>query len=208
MVHPHIRQRPYDGHRCPNRLRLRKAFGQEYAGVRALRAMFHVTAQPTQRGSQRLLALDQREEQARQLRVPLDAGPAECWPCFSTRSSTPSSANSPLTPDARRRHSDSWRRRATGPTWYVPPSLGTASPSREELFTFRVQLAEAALRRLDARPPGTSRARLARTEGTEAPGPASPAPPPLSAIPPAAPVARSAGTSNTLLATCCQLAAG
>ena len=39
--------------------------------------MFHVTAQPTQSGAQRLLALDQREEQARQLRVPLDAGPAE-----------------------------------------------------------------------------------------------------------------------------------
>ena len=44
-------------------LGLRKAFGQEYAGVRALRAIFHVTAQPTQSGAQRLLALDQREEQ-------------------------------------------------------------------------------------------------------------------------------------------------
>ena len=41
-------------------------------------------------------------------------------------------------------------------------------PSREELFAFRVQLAEAALRRLHARPPGISRARLARAEG---PGP-------------------------------------
>ena len=88
-----------------------------------------------------------------------------------------------------------------------PPSLATASPSREELFTLRVLLAEAALRRLHAHPPGTSRARLARAEGTEAPAPASPAPPPLSATPPAAPVARAAGTSNTLLATCCQLAA-
>ncbi len=56
---------------------LRKAFGQEYAGVWALRAMFHVTAQPTQSGGQRLLALYQREEQALQYRVPLDAGPSE-----------------------------------------------------------------------------------------------------------------------------------
>ena len=35
--------------------------------------MFHVTAQPAQSGARRLLALDQREEQARQLGVPLDA---------------------------------------------------------------------------------------------------------------------------------------
>ena len=40
-------------------LGLRKASGQEYAGVQALLAMFHVTAQPTQSGAQRLLALDQ-----------------------------------------------------------------------------------------------------------------------------------------------------
>ena len=39
--------------------------------------MFHVTAQPTQSWAQRLLALDQHEEQARQLLVPLDAWPAE-----------------------------------------------------------------------------------------------------------------------------------
>lgn len=39
--------------------------------------MSHVTAQPAQTGAQRLRTLDQREEQARRLRVPLDAGPAE-----------------------------------------------------------------------------------------------------------------------------------
>ena len=88
------------------------------------------------------------------------------------------------------------------------PSLATAPPSMKELFTFRVQLVEAAtLRRLHASPPGTSRARQGRAEGTEARAPASPAPPPLSAAPPAAPAASSACTSTTLIATCCQLAA-
>ena len=58
---------------------LRKAFGQEYAGDRALRALSNVTAQPTNCGAQPgLLALDEREAQARQHRVPRDAGPAEC----------------------------------------------------------------------------------------------------------------------------------
>ena len=44
-----------------------------------------------------------------------------------------------------------------------------ASPSREELFIFQILLAEAALRRLHARTPGTSRARLARAEVAETP---------------------------------------
>ena len=88
------------------------------------------------------------------------------------------------------------------------PSLATAPPSRKELFTFRVQLVEAAaLRRLHASPLGTSRARQGRVEGTETRAPASPAPQPLSAAPPAAPAASSACTSTTLIATCCQLAA-
>ena len=193
-------------------LGLRKAFGQEYAGVRALRAMFHVTAQPTQSGAQRLLALDQREEQARQLRVPLDAGPAETrfsrvLALFLDEELNPFlselTADPRCSEEALRQLEEAGDRANT----VRPPSLATASPSREALFTFRAQLAEAALRRLHARPPGTSRARLARAEGTEAPAPASPAPPPLSATPPAEPVASSAGTSNTLLATCCQLAA-
>ena len=48
---------------------LRKALGQEYAVMRVLWArMFHVTAQPTQSEAQPLLALEQRKEQARQLR--------------------------------------------------------------------------------------------------------------------------------------------
>ena len=193
-------------------LGLRKAFGQEYAGVRALRAMFHVTAQPTQSGAQRLLALDQREEQARQLRVPLDAGPAETrfsrvLALFLDEELNPFlselTADPRCSEEALRQLEEAGDRADT----VRPPSLATASPSREELFTLRVQLAEAALRRLHAHPPGTSRARLARAEGTEAPAPASPAPPPQSATPPAAPVARAAGTSNPLLATCSQLTA-
>ena len=78
VVHPHIRQRPdTTATEAQIALGLYKAFGQEYAGVRALRAAFHVSAQPTQSGAQGPMALDQREEQALQLRVPLDAGPAE-----------------------------------------------------------------------------------------------------------------------------------
>ena len=59
-------------------LELHKVFGQECAGSRALRAWYHIRAQPTQSGAQRLFARDEREEQARQHRVPRDAGPAEC----------------------------------------------------------------------------------------------------------------------------------
>ena len=57
-----------------------------------------------------------------------------------------------------------------------PRSLATPPPSREELFTFRVQLAEAAHRRFYARSPGISQACLARTEGAETPAPASSSP--------------------------------
>jgi hypothetical protein len=56
---------------------LRKLFGKEYAGAWALRDLFHVTAQPSQSGAQRLLALDQREALERQHHVPLNAGQNE-----------------------------------------------------------------------------------------------------------------------------------
>ncbi len=44
-------------------LRLRRAFGQEYVGVWALWALYHVSPSPTQSDTQRLLALDHCEEQ-------------------------------------------------------------------------------------------------------------------------------------------------
>ena len=64
LVHPHVRQRRRGHTKSQIALDLRKAFRQEYTRVWALSAMFHVTAQPTQSGAQRLFALDRRKEQA------------------------------------------------------------------------------------------------------------------------------------------------
>ena len=97
-------------------LGLRKTFGQEYAGVRALRAIYQVHPLPTQSGAQRLLALDHREEQARQHRVPRDAGPFETrfsrvLALFFPRSSIASLESSRPTPAAPKRPYASSRRR-------------------------------------------------------------------------------------------------
>jgi hypothetical protein len=160
-------------------LGLRKAFGQEYAGARALRAMYQVTAQPTQSGAQRLLALDQREEQARQHRVPRDAGP------FETRFSRvlalflPEELNpflGELTADSRCSEEALRQLEETSDLRAAPDAAGRASlaptsPDREALFAVRVQLAEAALRRLQAPSAGPARARLARADGAAEPAP-------------------------------------
>jgi hypothetical protein len=104
-------------------LGLRKAFGQEYAGERALLAMFHVTPQPTQGGHQRLLGLYQREKQARQHRVPRNADPNEHrFSQASLVSLIPSSASSMPTPTARRRPS------AMGGTFLPPSQAGGGGP--------------------------------------------------------------------------------
>ena len=93
------------------------AFDQGYAGVRTLRAMIHVTVQPTQREAHRLPALGQPRSKRASCWMPGPPRPAsaEWWPCFPKMSSIPSSTNSPPTPDARRRPSASWRRQTTGP---------------------------------------------------------------------------------------------
>jgi len=199
-------------------LGLRKAFGQEYAGARALRAMYYVTAQPTQSGAQRLLALDQREEQARQHRVPRDAGP------FETRFSRvlalflPEELNpflGELTADSRCSEEALRQLEETTDLHAAPDtagrsSLAPTSPAREALFAIRVQLAEAALRRLQAPAAGPGRARLARTEGTAEPHPdhsAGARPATTSATPPPAAFSPPAGISDEYVARCCRLTA-
>ena len=199
-------------------LGLRKAFGQEYAGARALRAMYQVTAQPTQSGAQRLLALDQREEQARQHRVPRDAGP------FETRFSRvlalflPEELNpflGELTADSRCSEEALRQLEETSDLHAAPDAVGRASlaptsPAREALFAIRVQLAEAALRRLQAPSAGPARARLARTEGATEPHPdhsagTRHAPPPAAPTPAAS--CPPAGISEEYIARCCRLTA-
>jgi hypothetical protein len=173
-------------------LGLRKAFGQEYAGARAFRAMFHVISQLTQSGAQRLLALDQREEQARQHRVSRDAGPYEHRFSRVLALFLQDELNSflgELTADPR------WSEEAlrqleesndlTASDTAGRASLLPTSPAREALFAIRVQLAEAALRRISASAAGHTRTSLAWTEEiTEslpapAPGAPSAAVPPL-----------------------------
>ena len=199
-------------------LGLRKAFGQEYAGARALRAMYQVTAQPTQSGAQRLLALDQREEQARQHRVPRDAGP------FETRFSRvlalflPEELNpflGELTADSRCSEEALRQLEETSDLRAAPDaagrtSLAPTSPAREALFAIRVQLAEAALRRLQAPSAGPARARLARADGAAEPhhdysAGTRHAPPPVAPTPAAA--SPPAGTSDEYVARCCRLTA-
>jgi hypothetical protein len=179
-------------------LGLRKAFGQEYAGARALRAMFHVTPQPTQSGHhQRLLALDQREEQARQHRVPRDAGPNEHRFSRVLALFLPDELNSflgELTADPRcseeaLRRLEEHDNLPAAPDTGGRASLAPTSPAREDLFFLRVQLAEAALRPMPAPTAGPTRARLARTEETTdpLPTPAAGAPPAVSPLAPPTP---------------------
>lgn len=201
-------------------LGLRKAFGQEYAGVWALRAMYHVQPHPTQTGAQRLLALDQREEQARQYRVPKDAGPCE------TRFSRVLALFLPdelapflgeLTADPR--CSEEALRQleetpAAGGTLDATgrASLAPTSPARELLFAARVQLAEAALRRLQAPSRGAPRARLARTEGVPEPPSdpspeARPFPASTAALPPPASPPSPTSLPDDYVARCCRVSA-
>ena len=172
-------------------LGLRKAFGKEYAGVRALRAMYHVIPHPTQSGAQRLLALDQREQQALQHRVPRDAGPHETRFCRVLALFLPEELSpflSELTADSRCSE-ETLRQLEEDPALFEDPdAAGRASfmptcPAREALFAARVQLAEAALRRIQAPPPAPTRARLARADGGGA-ALADPSPEPSSTVTP------------------------
>jgi hypothetical protein len=192
-------------------LGLRKTFGQEYAGVRALRAIYQVHPLPTQSGAQRLLALDHREEQARQHRVPRDAGP------FETRFSRvlalffPEELNrflGELTADPRCSE-EALRQLEETPTLVETPddaghaSLAPTSPARETLFAARVQLAEAALRRIQGPSSGPPRVRLARTEGSTEPDPSLEARPVTT--PPQATSSPPAGFPDDYIAKCCRV---
>ena len=85
-------------------------------------------------------------------------------------------------------------------------SLAPTSPAREDLFFLRVQLAEAALRRIPAPTAGPTLARLATTEGTTdpLPTPAAGAPPAVSPLPPPSP---SCGIPADYVARCSRLTA-
>ncbi len=131
-------------------LGLSKALGQEYAGARALRVMYQVTAQPTQSGAQRLLALDQHEEQAHW--VPRDAGPyktrfSRVLALFLPEELNPflgeHTADSRCSEEALRQLEETSDLRAA-PNAAGRESLAPTSPAREALFAIRVQLAEAA----------------------------------------------------------------
>jgi hypothetical protein len=208
---------------------LRREFGREYEGVRALRAMYNVTVQPTQSGAQRLMALNLREEQARYLRVPLDAGPAEhrfsrVLALFRDEELTPFLAT--LTTDDTCSDETLRKLEEATPLSDDPDDRRTSnpltSPAREALFARRVELAEAALRRIQVGPP--PRARLARAAGSAGPAaehpdsaeeratPSGPPAGPPRGAPPAAP-SRDAPPStpplahDQLVAICCRLTA-
>lgn len=200
-------------------LGLRQTFGVEYAGVWALRAMYAVAPSPTQSGSDRLRALDESEERARQHRVPRDAGPCE------TRFSRVLALFLPeelklflgeLTADPRcseaalrqLEESSDLAAAAGGRA-----SLAPTSPAREALFAARVQLAEAALRRVQMLPAGPPRpvpqARVAYAAGSPEDGPISSPeedPRPVTPSPSPPPPAPATGPAD-YSARCCRVAA-
>jgi len=170
---------------------LRKAFGREYEGARAHREMYHASVSQALGGAQRLRELTQREERARQHRVPYHVGPHEARFSRVLALFTDTELNgffnelsaSPLCSETALRQLE-----------VCPKSLDDlgpardsmccqSSPEREELFALRVELAEAALRRIQPRPaPGgqaraTPAARVLLSEGST--GPPSPPPPGL-----------------------------
>jgi hypothetical protein len=141
--------------------------------------MYQVTAKPTQSGAQRLLAPDQREEQACQHRVPQDAGPFETrfsWvlALFLLEELNPFLCELPVdsrcSEEALRQLEETSDLR-TAPDAARRASLAPTTPAREALFAIRVQLAETALRRLQAPSAGPELARLARADGATEPHP-------------------------------------
>ena len=133
---------------------LRKAFGREYEGVRAHRAMYQALANPDLGGAQRLRELTQREERARQHRVPYHVGPHEARFSRVLALFTDTEVNgffNELSANARcsetaLRHLEETMEASDdfGPA--RDSSLCPTSPEREALFALRVELAEAALR--------------------------------------------------------------
>ena len=163
---------------------LRTAFGQEYAGARAYWDTWHVQTNYALPGPHRLRVFNQKEERARQHRVPLNPGEKESRFCKLLDLFTPAerprffselTANAQCSEKALRQLEESTdaagHNNGLGPSrasLLEPPSL-----DREALFALRVELAEAAINRLQPSQP-TSRernasARVLRTDEAQAP---------------------------------------
>ena len=155
---------------------LRKAFGREYEGARAHRAMYHASANPDLGGAQRLRDLTQREERARQHRVPYHVGPHEARFSRVLALFTDTEINGFFNELSANTHCSETALRQLEETMESPDdfgpardsALGPTSPEREELFALRVELAEAALRRIQPRPSGGNprAARVLLSEGS------------------------------------------
>lgn len=169
---------------------LREVFGREYEGARVLLAIYRLRTNYNLGGKQRLLALEELHEQARDYFVPLNPGPAECEFCQlldlfnrDSREYTNFLAELTANPECneaalrRREELDMGAAEAAagwGPSrasLLVPPSL-----EREALFKLRNVLGRASLLRLEpptqAFPPPGSAGRQARaclTEGHQPP---------------------------------------
>ena len=173
---------------------LRKAFGREYEGVRAHRAMYQASANPDLGGAQRLRELTQREERARQHRVPYHVGPHEARFSRVLALFTDTEVNgffNELSANARcsetaLRHLEETMEASDDFGLARDSSLCPTSPEREALFALRVELAEAALRRIQPRPPPGGHPRAARvllSDGSSG-SPTLPTPAPVGPLPP------------------------
>jgi len=199
-------------------LGLRAAFGCEFAGAQAYLDTCQVQPNLELSGSQRMLALDQVEERARQYRVPFHPGPKEVRFCKLLALFSPSERNqflaeltaNPLCSEAALRQleesaSPAGDKDGLGParaSLLAPPSL-----AREALFALRVDLAEAALHRIQPRRPSGQQTRPARvllTNGTQPgspPSPPSATPAPIPPPPPTIPAPGGADTAECRILT-------
>ena len=163
---------------------LRTAFGQEYAGARAYLDTWHVQTNYALPGPHRLRLLNQKEERARQHRVPLNPGEKESRfyklldlfaPAERSRFLSELTANAQCSEKALRQLEELTA--AAGHSTSLGPSraslLEPPSPDREALFAMRVELAEAALNRLQPSQPASrerqANARVLRTDEAQAP---------------------------------------
>ncbi len=154
-------------------LALRNEFGQEYAGARAFRDMWHIPMDFTLGGAQRLRLMNQLEERARQLRVPLAPGPCECRyyrllegvsPSESQRLFSEFTANPRCSEKALRQLEEAADHAGHPTTGGASRDslLSPVNPAREALFALRVELTEAFLHRILSPGAGSSRDRPAR----------------------------------------------
>ena len=203
---------------------LRAVFGREYEGARALLAVYRLPSHYHMSGAQRLFALEERREHARDYFVPRNPGPSECefcqvldlfgpheLPAFLAELTANAECNEAA---LQRREELDLGTTATAEGWGPSRSslLGPPSADREELFALRVRLAKAALQRIPATP-SSNRDRSARaclTAGhpqppTSATPGSLPAPPtPNSCPPPPVPPALP-NLTETAEAQCCVL---